>query len=143
MNGPGVTDTMRPCSMRTMWSALSIAIRKLVVACRPRRTRFASPFTRAARWSSIRSLPSSWPGIAREDGRKRPYDPSSHGYPLASLQDVDARHKAGHDESDSSARPDQRIDRNHPVGCHDQRIDFCFRDRKSVVEGKSVDLVGR
>src|SRR4051794_22915081 len=59
MKGPGVTDAMRPCSMRTIWSALSMAMRKLVLRCFPRLTRFASPFVRAARFPSMRCLPFS------------------------------------------------------------------------------------
>src|SRR3989440_6751030 len=40
---------------------------------------------------------SSWPGIARQDGRERPYARPSTTSPGTSPQDVDARHKAGHD----------------------------------------------
>ena len=40
---------------------------------------------------------SSWPGIAREDGRKRPDARPSTTSAGDHQQDVDARHKAGHD----------------------------------------------
>jgi hypothetical protein len=37
----------------------------------------------------------SWPGIAREDGRERPYVPATHALLIG--EDVDARDKRGHD----------------------------------------------
>src|SRR5262245_27477342 len=57
---------------------------------------------------------SSWPGIAREDGRKRPFARPSTSY-RAYRQDVDARHKAGHDEEKLALQflPHDRGARHH------------------------------
>src|SRR4030095_4149199 len=47
---------------------------------------------------AVRSIMiSSWPGIAREDGRKRPDAQPSTSFLDAGATDVDARQKAGHD----------------------------------------------
>ena len=45
---------------------------------------------------ALNSPSASWPDIAREDGRERPYVPATHAL-LRGTEDVGARHKAGHD----------------------------------------------
>ncbi|MBR1272627.1 hypothetical protein JQ629_34635 [Bradyrhizobium sp. AUGA SZCCT0222] len=44
--------------------------------------------------------PPSWPGVAVRSTASLPlaYVPAIHGYLVCGTKDVDARHKAGHDE---------------------------------------------
>src|SRR6185295_7196087 len=121
MNGPAVTETMRPSCTRTRKPLSPISTRKVVSTCWPRRTRWVSAFTRSASFSIMLS------SLLRP-GRARNAVSSCQPYQRIHRDNADLLY-------------DQRVD----LGLHDRRLareprecDDGLRERVEIAFGPAA-----